>query len=257
MSRQTDHASVFHTLHKKSHPVILYNIWDAGTAKAVAEAGAKAIATGSAPVAMANGFGDGENIPLELALDNIRRIIDAVDLPVSMDIEGAYGVEAKTVADTIARALEAGAIGFNLEDQVVGGDGLHSMETQSKRIASARRACSDTGIDAFINARTDIFLKAKPDTHSDDMLEEAIQRARAYEQAGASGFFAPGLMDETRISQLCERVSLPVNIIALPGAPANSRLAELGVARISYGPVPYKRMVQWMTDEATQALASV
>jgi len=257
MTIQSDHARTLHALHKKGDPVVLFNVWDAGSARSVADAGARAIATGSAPVAMANGYGDGEKIPLDLALENVRRIVDAVELPVSMDIEGAYGVAANDVGETVARVIDAGAVGFNFEDQVVGGTGLHDTGLQSERIAAARQACSGAGVDAFINARTDIFLKAKPDTHTDGMLEDAIQRGLAYGQAGANGFFAPGLVDENLIGRLCGEVSLPVNIIALPGAPANARLAELGVARISYGPVPYRRMIQWLTEEARQALSSV
>lgn len=254
MTSQGEHAGILHDLHRKGDPLVLYNIWDAGSAKCVAEAGAKAIATGSAPVAMANGYGDGEKIPLDLAVENAIRIVRAVELPVTMDIEGAYGVEPHRVSETIARVIAAGAVGFNFEDQIVGGTGLHDTDVQADRIAAARQVCTVTGIDAFINARTDIFLKAKPDTHDDAMLDDAIERARAYGQAGASGFFAPGLMDEGLIGRLCREVSLPVNIIALPGAPANARLAELGVARISYGPVPYRRMVQWLTEEARQAI---
>ena len=257
MTTQQDHANTFRTLHKSGEPVVLFNAWDVGSAKAVADAGAKAIATGSAPVAFANGYGDGEKFPLDLALDNIRRIINAVDLPVSMDIEGGYGVAPGEVSSTISRVIEAGAVGFNFEDQVVGATGLHSIEVQSERVAAARQACDAAGVPGFINARTDIFLKAPADTHTAEMLEEVIARGKAYAAAGADGFFAPGLKDEVFIGRLCQEVPLPINIIALPGTPENSRLAELGVARISYGPVPYKRMIGWLTEQAAQALSSV
>lgn len=257
MTTQQDHANTFRALHKSGNPVVLFNAWDVGSAKAVTDAGAKAIATGSAPVALANGYGDGEKIPLDLALDNIRRIVNGVDLPVSMDIEGGYGAGAEDVSNTISRVMEAGAVGFNFEDQVVGGTGLHSIEVQSERVAAARQACDAGGVPAFINARTDIFLKAPADAHNAEMLEEVITRGNAYAAAGADGFFAPGLKDEAFIGKLCQEVPLPINIIALPGTPENARLAELGVARISYGPVPYKRMIGWLTEQATLALSSV
>ena len=135
MTDQNSRATVFRSLHVKGDPVVLFNVWDPGSAKIVAAAGAKAIATGSWPVAAAFGYGDGEKIPLDLALDNIGRIVEAVDLPVTMDLEGGYGAEPEVVARTVRRAIDAGAIGFNFEDQVVGGEGLHDIAVQAKRIA--------------------------------------------------------------------------------------------------------------------------
>ncbi len=253
MASQVEKASFFKALHVNGAPVILYNIWDAGSAKAVADAGAKALATGSAPVAMANGFSDGQAMPLELALANVARIVEAVDLPVSMDFEGGYAVDPDAVTANFARAVEAGAVGFNFEDQVVGGEGLHAIDVQAQRVSAARKGCDTGGVGAFLNARTDVFLKAfiaKQDP-TRAMLDEAITRAAAYADAGADGFFAPGLLDREMITELCAAVSLPVNIIALPGAPSNVDLAKAGVARISYGPVPYRQMSAWLTEQAT------
>jgi 2-methylisocitrate lyase-like PEP mutase family enzyme len=257
MSRQADHAKTLHALHVKGTPLILFNIWDPGSAVAVAAAGAKAIATGSWPVAAAHGFADGENIPLDLAMDNLRRIVGAVDLPVSADLEGGYGASPDKVAETAARACRAGAIGFNFEDQIVGSSDLYEIDIQASRIKAARGAADAVTPSAFINARTDLFLKAKPETHSNAMLDEAIDRAKAYEEAGADGFFAPGLADEKHIARLCEATALPVNIIALPHVPDAKTLAGLGVARISYGPVPYRQMAKWLEDQARLALESV
>ncbi|WP_170788436.1 isocitrate lyase/PEP mutase family protein [Ruegeria lacuscaerulensis] len=254
MTDQTTRAKNFAALHQKGNPVILYNIWDAGSAKAVQDAGAKALATGSAPVAMAQGYGDGQNIPMDYVLDNARRIIGAVDLPVTLDFEGAYATDAQGISDNVQRALETGVIGFNFEDQIVGTKDLFDIETQATRVAAMRAGCDAAGIPAFVNARTDIFLKAQPDTHDDAMLDDAIARAKAYADAGASGFFAPGLKDEAMIGRLCEATDLSVNIIALPGTPDTATLAKLGVARISYGPVPYRKMVAWLQEQAAAAL---
>jgi len=254
MSDQITKAETFATLHKKGDPVILYNIWDAGSAGAIRDAGARAIATGSAPVAMAQGYMDGQNIPLDAALDNVQRIVAAVDLPVTLDFEGAYVADVLGVAANVERALETGVVGFNFEDQIVGTSDLYDIETQEARVRAMREGCDTAGIPAFINARTDIFLKAKPETHSNEMLDDAIARAKAYADAGASGFFAPGLKDEAMIARLCEATDLPVNIIALPGTPDTPTLAGLGVARISYGPVPYRQMIAWLQDQAREAL---
>jgi 2-methylisocitrate lyase-like PEP mutase family enzyme len=256
MADQAAKARAFAALHVKGDPVILFNAWDPGSAQAVARAGARAIATGSAPVAMAHGFADGEKIPLPLALDNIRRIVAGVDLPVTMDLEGGYGVEPEAVAATVAAALGEGIVGFNFEDQIVGGSGLYDIPAQVRRIEAVRAAVEGSGVPAFINARTDIFLKNKVETHNEAMLDEAIARAAAFADAGASGFFAPGLADEGLIGRLCAAVTLPVNIIALAHVPPNKRLAELGVARISYGPVPYRKMIAWLEQEARQAMSA-
>lgn len=242
----SDKSAAFHALHVSGDPVILFNIWDPGSAVAVAAAGAKALATGSMPVAIAHGFQDGEMMPRPLAMDNIRRIAEATDLPLTADLEGGYAVGGEIVEETARLAIEAGAVGFNFEDQVVGGDGLHHIETQKDRIRAARNGAPD----AFLNARTDLFLKAKPETHDAAMLDAAVERAKAYADAGASGFFAPGLVDEALIARMVEESGLPLNLLAFPHAPPNARLAELGVARISYGPIPWKRMAAWLEGEA-------
>lgn len=250
---QAEKAALFSSLHVKKNPVILYNIWDPGSAGIVEAAGAKALATGSWPVAAAHGFADGQNIPFEMMTDNVRRIVASTDLPVSADIEGGYGVEPETVAQSASSIVQAGAVGFNFEDQIVGEAGLHDTLFQAQRIAAARAAVDQITSGIFINARTDIFLKASPEDHSNDMLDDAIARAKAYGDAGASGFFAPGLVDEDMIAKLCVECALPVNIIALPHAPETSRLAALGVARVSYGPVPYKKMAAWLEAQARAA----
>jgi len=255
MTFQKQQAEYFHSLHVSGKPVVLFNIWDAGSTKAVTASGAKALATGSAPVAMAQGYDDGEIIPLAQALQNVQRIVASTDLPVTMDLEGGYGADPETVAETVSQAMSKGIVGFNFEDQVVGTAELYPVDVQAERVAAARTAASENDVHGFVNARTDIFLKAKPNTHNQDMLDEAIARAAAYEQAGADGFFAPGLADEKLIKTLCSEVNLPVNIIALPHVPPNNVLAAAGVARISYGPVPYRQMMKSLETAAADALA--
>ena len=244
MSDQIERARAFHALHVKGDPVVLFNVWDPGSAQAVVKAGAKALATGSWPVAAAFGFADGEKIPLAL-----------VELPATMDLEGGYGPAPATVASTVRQAIEAGAVGFNFEDQIVGGGGLYEIAVQVERVRAAADAVKASGVPAFINARTDIFLKAKPEEHSEALVEQAIARAAAYEKAGAHGFFAPGLGDPALIEKLCKAVALPVNIIALAHVPPRQKLAELGVARVSHGPVPYRKMVVWLEEQARAAIS--
>ena len=242
----------FAALHVPGDPLILFNVWDVGSALAVAKAGARAIATGSASVAMANGFADGEQVPIDFALDNARRIVEAVDLPVTVDFEGGYSNDPAEVAGNFARLAGIGALGCNFEDQIVGGEGLHPIAVQAERIAAARQGA---GPNFFINARTDLFLKAPQETHDAAMLDEAIERVRAYAEAGASGFFVPMLGDLGMLRRLCDESPIPVNFMTSPGCPSNAEVAATGVARISHGPFPYMALMGQLEQSAREALA--
>lgn len=231
----TDKAAAFRRLHVRGDPLLLFNIWDAGSAGIVAETGANALATGSWSVAAAQGFGDGEQMPLELAIANLRRIVRAVELPVTIDLEGGYGREPERVAASVRAALEAGAVGCNLEDRIVGGEGRYPLEEQCRRLRAARDAAPAERF--FVNARTDVFLQAPPEAH-EGLIDEALERGRAYADAGADGLFVPGLADERLIGRICEAAPLPVNIMVWKGTPPLPRLAELGAARISHAGGP-------------------
>jgi 2-methylisocitrate lyase-like PEP mutase family enzyme len=251
---QKEKAEAFKSLHVKGSPVILFNIWDAGSARTVEQAGAKAIATGSWSVAAAHGFDDGEKIPLALLLANIKRIVDSVAVPVTLDFETGYATDLSSLKENIRAVIAAGAIGINFEDRIIGGRELQTMEDQSARIKTVREAADENSIPLFINARTDVFLKTYPAQHNESELEEALRRAAAYAEAGASGLFAPGLRDPELIEKLCERSSLPVNILVLPDTPPTKTMAQLGVARISYGAAPYRQMSQALKEAAEKAL---
>jgi 2-methylisocitrate lyase-like PEP mutase family enzyme len=251
-SARAARARAFFDLHVPGEPLVLYNIWDAGSAKVVAEAGAKALATGSASVAGAQGHDDAESLPIDFAIANLRRITQTVDLPVTLDFEGAYAVDPGEAAANVLRVADAGGVGINFEDQLIGGDGLHSIADQSARISAIRAA---VGAEFFINARTDIFLKTGAEGHTRTMIDDAAERVRAYADAGASGFFAPGLKDEGLIAAMVEASPLPVNIMDYPGVPAKHRLAALGVARISHGPFPWRRAMAALAEGAREALA--
>ena len=247
MATSSDKARAFAALHRPGDPVVLYNAWDAGSARVVAGAGAKAIATGSASVAAAHGYHDAEALPLELALANAARVAEAVELPVTIDFEGAYAVEPAALAANMKRLADTGAIGCNFEDQVIGGEGLHPVALQAERIRAARAA---VGPDFFINARTDIFLQTRAATHEPARIEEAIARAGAYAEVGASGFFVPGLVDLDQLARICAASPLPVNFMAFPGAPDAGAVSGAGVARISHGPFPHKLAMQALKEAA-------
>jgi 2-methylisocitrate lyase-like PEP mutase family enzyme len=240
----------FAALHVPGLPLVLYNIWDVGSALAVVTAGAKALATGSHPVADANGWPDGEQVPIEFALANATRIVNAVELPVTIDFEGGYAVQPEEVGDNVARLARTGAVGCNFEDQVVGGDGLHPLDLQVRRIAAIRKAVGDR---FFINARTDLLLKTQ--THDDPLIDEVIKRGKAFADAGASGFFVPRLSDPRQVERVAREVPLPLNVIAFPGAPPKSEWANAGVARISHGPFPHRALMKKLQEMARAAIA--
>jgi 2-methylisocitrate lyase-like PEP mutase family enzyme len=240
----------FAALHVPGEPVILYNIWDVGSALAVVNAGAKALATGSHPVADANGWPDGQQVPLDFALANATRIVDAVDLPLTVDFESAYSDDPEEGAANVARLAATGAVGCNFEDQVIGGEGLHPLDLQAKRIAAIRRAVGDQ---FFINARTDLFLKTQ--TFDDALVDQVIERGEAFADAGASGFFVPRLADPKQIERVVKEVPLPLNVIAFPGAPDKSVWAGAGVARISHGPFPHRALMKTFEEMARAAIS--
>jgi 2-methylisocitrate lyase-like PEP mutase family enzyme len=253
-SDQRSRADAFRRLHVPGHPLVLFNAWDAGSARAIASAGARAIATGSWSVAAAHGYPDGEALPLDLAIGNLERIVRAVEVPVTIDLESGYGARPAAVAESITRALRAGAVGFNLEDGVIGGEQLYSTEDQVARIRAARAAADRLSIPAYLNARTDLFLNVDAGRHDAVMLDAALARAAAYAAAGASGLFVPGLVDQDLIGRLCTTSPLPVNVMVLPALPARDVLAGLGVARISHGPGPYRAAMRFLEDAARNAL---
>ena len=250
---QTDKAKRFAELHVKGAPLLLYNAWDAGSAKSILAAGAQAIATSSWSVAEAQGYRDGEAIPIKLAQQIVGRIAATIEVPVTVDFEGGYSEDDGELADNISRLLDTGVIGINFEDRVVKGSGLYNIDRQARRIAAIRKAAEQKGVDLFINARTDVFFE-----HGEDAAQavgEALDRAKTYAAVGASGFFVPGLVDDALIGQICAGVSLPVNIMVMDGVPSNARLSELGVARISYGPTPYILAMRALEQEARTTLS--
>lgn len=254
MSDPSVKAETFRALHAPGRPLVLFNAWDAGSASAVTRAGASAIATGSWSVAAANGYEDGERVPLELALANLRRIVAATALPVTVDLERGYGDCAEAVARTIALAIEAGAVGCNLEDSVPPEGALRDVHAQRERIAAARSAADGPRRAFFVNARTDVFFQRPPEAHDGGMVHDALARAQAYADAGADGLFVPGLVDESLIAALVARSPLPVNVMVGAGTPALARLAAAGVARVSHGPGPYLAAMQALEAAARAAI---
>ena len=245
----SDNFSKFTALHVSGNPVILYNIWDVGSAKAVEAAGAKALATGSHPVADAAGWADGQGVPIDFVFANATRIASATSLPLTVDFEGGYATDPQVVAQNVQRLADTGAVGCNFEDQVIGGEGLHTLAEQAEKIVAIRK---QVGANFFINARTDLLLKTEQ--HDDALIDQVVERGRAFADAGASGYFVPRLSDAKQIERVVREVPLPLNVIAFPGAPPKSEWASAGVARISHGPFPHRALMAKLEEMAREAI---
>jgi 2-methylisocitrate lyase-like PEP mutase family enzyme len=244
----SDKVAAFKALHVPGNPLILVNIWDAGSAKAVAAAGAKAIATGSYGVAGAQGRADGEDFPLDDVFENLARILSVTDLPVTIDMESGYGADPAAVGVSVGRARDAGAAGINMEDRLPGETALLPIAEAAARY----RAAADTGL--FVNARCDTFCGADIAKDGDALVAATLERADAYADAGAGSLFVPFLLDPKCIGAICAASPLPVNILRGKGGPTHAELAGLGVARISHGHQPWAAAMAWLTGQATQVL---
>jgi 2-methylisocitrate lyase-like PEP mutase family enzyme len=253
-SKDTQLARIesFRQLHVPGKPVVLYNIWDAGSALAVAKSGARAIATSSWAVAKAHGFDDGEKIPYELAIRNLSQIVDAVELPVTFDLESGYGERPEDIVKNSSLAIEAGAVGCNFEDSVPGIGAIRDTAAQITRIRAVRQASVEAGLPFFINARCDLFFQGPSVKHDEKLLEAVIDRAFAYAEAGGDGLFVPGLTTVSLISNLTKASPIPVNILADPSLSLQA-LTDSGVSRVSYGATPYVEASR-VLEQAAQAL---
>ncbi len=235
---RTEKALELLRLHTDPELLVLVNVWDVVSAKVVAATpGVKAIATASHSVAASRGYPDGEKIPRDEMIDAVGRIAAAVSLPVTADLEAGYG----DAGETVRRAIGVGVVGANLEDQV------KPLREAVSAVAAAVAAGTAEGVPFVVNARTDVFLRAG-DRPPAAVLAEAIERGRAYLEAGASTFFVPGKLDEPQVTALVDALGpRKINLIALPGALPLARMQALGVARVSFGP--------WSQNVALTALA--
>lgn len=230
MTSQQQQAHQFRQLHTAG-VVVLPNAWDVASARLVEEAGASAIATTSAGVAWSLGAADGEALDRSQVADVARRIVAEVDVPVTVDLEAGYGASHDELAASVHAVLAAGAVGINLEDAQA--TGLRDCHAQAERIAVVRATADSAGVALFINARTDTYLQSVGD--SGDRLAETVRRAERYLAAGADGVFVPGVLDPDTLHALVRQIPAPLNVMAGPGGPSVTELAELGVRRVSVG----------------------
>jgi len=227
-------ANAFRAMHDRSQLLILPNAWDAGSARFVENAGARAIATSSAGVAYSLGYADGEYVPREELIKAVERMARVVKVPLSADVESGFGEDEKAVGDTIGAIIEAGAVGINLEDST--GDRaqpLYDVDMAVARIKAARAAAEAAGVPLVINARTDAMVALEGERAA--LFEEAMRRANAYRAAGADSLFPLGLDGEDEILRAARAINGPINLLFRPGIPPVAKLKQLGVARLSLG----------------------
>ena len=227
MTAKAEAAKTFHRLHEGLEPLLLPNAWDAGSARLMESLGAQAVATTSAGVAWTHGYPDGDVLPVRMLVATIVAIARTIRVPLTVDVEGGYSDEPAAVEETVARVVEAGAVGINIED------GSSAPDLLCLKIERARRAGQHFGIDLFVNARTDVYLRGlAPEAKR---VAEVLARAKLYRDAGASGLFVPGLRDPQEIRAVATDAGLPLNVMAWPGLPGAAELAQLGVRRLSAG----------------------
>lgn len=251
MSNLTDLAQQFADAHTSGRVLVLPTVWDTWSARVAADADFEALTIGSHPVADAIGSADGENMDFDEYLGVVKRIVEAVDVPVSVDVESGYGMPP---AELINRLLEVGAVGANIED-VVHSEGKRVRERQEHAdyIAAARQATDEAGVPFVINGRTDA-VKLGTDVF-EDPIEEAAERMRLMEQAGARAVYPVGLTTAAQLRHFVPELSVPLNVTVHPatghGAGDLADLTELGVRRVTFGPL----WQAWLGEVSASELA--
>jgi 2-methylisocitrate lyase-like PEP mutase family enzyme len=235
-------------LHTAPEILVLANVWDVVSARVVAGVdGVHALATASHSIAATFGYEDGENIPLDLHLDMVARIVAAVDVPVTMDFEAGYG----DAGETARKAIAAGVVGGNLEDQ------MKPLDEAAAAVGAVMAAGRDAGIEFVLNARTDAFVRAPRDADRGVLVEEAIRRGRAYLEAGAPVVFVPGVVARDEIAALVDGLGpRRLTVIGVPGRSLPVReLQQLGVARMSTGPFTQRVALTALQDATAELVA--
>ncbi|HEX6094066.1 MAG TPA: isocitrate lyase/phosphoenolpyruvate mutase family protein [Dongiaceae bacterium] len=227
MASQQKRAAEFRRLHKGPKILVLANCWDAGSARLIESLGARAIATTSAGVAWALGYPDGDALPLDLLIAAVAGITRVIKVPLTIDMEGGYGKTPKAVGAAVGKVIDAGAIGMNIED------GGSSPDLLCRKIEQVKRTAKRKGVDFFVNARTDVYLRELVPPAK--RVVETLARAKRYRDAGADGLFVPGAAQPAEIRSITAAAGLPVNLLAWPGLAPAAELQKLGVRRLSAG----------------------
>ncbi len=250
MQSQKVKAEVFHGLHHNGKMLVLPNIWDPLGAALLEKLSYPAIATASASVAFVNGYDDGENITFTDLLILLKKITRSVTIPVTADIESGFAITNADLQKNIELLIETGIVGINIEDTDKKTNKLFPIEIQCERIHLIKKVAAETGISLFINARTDVYIKAKDFVNEEEKFSETVKRGKAYMNAGGDCFFPVLMTQQTSIQNLITELNCPINIIAFAGIPDLKTLNEMGVARVSLGPGFLKIAIRTMKEIA-------
>jgi 2-methylisocitrate lyase-like PEP mutase family enzyme len=250
---QPEKGNLLNTLHHNGKLLVLPNIWDPLGAVMLESLGYPAVATASASIAFSNGYPDGEKIPFKDLLFILNKIVQSVKIPVTADIESGYAKNNAELKENIKMLLNAGIAGINFEDTNKDDKTIISIEAQCEKLDMIRNTASEMGVPLFINARTDVYLKAN-DLSDEEKLVETIHRGKAYKDSGADGFYPISLKKKEQIEIIIKKVGLPVNVLLLPGIPDFETLKTIGVARLSLGPGFLKTSINAMKNIAEKLL---
>lgn len=250
IANQNQKALAFRALHHAANLLVLPNVWDVLGAALLEDIGYPAIATASASIAYTNGFQDGEQIPFNQLLSIITQIVKGVSLPVSVDFESGYARSKSHLQKNVAKLIEAGAIGVNIEDTNKYTGKLYPPGVQAGRINAIRDVADKMNIPLFINARTDIFIEGKYKGEEEDKLKQTVLRGKSYKQAGADGFYPILIKDIEIIRTIKTELQMPLNILLMPGLPPLRELERMGIARVSLGPGFLRTAIHAMKEHA-------
>jgi len=249
-SKQIENTRDFRDLHHSGKLLVLPNIWDPLGAQVLQDLSFRAVATASAAIAFTNGYDDGEKIPLDLLLAILRRIVNAVEIPVSADIESGFADDEVQLVKNISSMVETGIAGVNIEDTDKRTNSLLPLEQARRRIELVRKTSEQSGVPLFINARTDVYLRGRGMDTPDSKMEESMKRGLAYKEAGADCFYPITMNRAEDIQKTVETLQMPINILLMDGIPTLKTLTEMGVARLSLGPGFLKVGIRAMKNAA-------
>jgi len=228
----------FKQLHHNPEPFVLGNIWDVSSAKVFEASGYKAIGVSSHAISNAWGYDDGENLPFEVLLQVAKRVVDAVNVPFTVDMEGGYSSSLTGILDNINKLHDAGVVGINLEDTVPGDKRrFQPVDGFQRTLSAIAEYISRNNLQLFLNVRTDGFLLGLPNA-----LDETLIRIKAYENTGADGIFVPCITAASDIRTVVSESKLPINVMCMPQLPGFEELQTLGVKRISMGPFLFSKV---------------
>ncbi|QHL89113.1 isocitrate lyase/phosphoenolpyruvate mutase family protein [Nibribacter ruber] len=240
-----NHYTTFLQLHQQAAPFLLGNAWNASSAQALEKAGYKALGTSSAAIAHSLGYHDGEQMPFSELVFMVSRIVQSVNLPVSVDIETGYADTPDEIADNIQQLSHLGVVGINLEDStVVGARTLQPAESFAQKVKRVKYLLTEKRVLVFLNIRTDAFLLGH-----EDALRETLYRINLYHAAGADGIFVPGLVHAEDILQVTASTALPVNVMSLPALASFEELQACGVKRVSMGNFGHQAVYRQMENQ--------